>query len=86
MNVATMVKLARGGMAQDEIGPLLKAMGIDISFESVPIDREAFGALASSASLPCSKLVRVQGKMKGGESVHALLVITNASAHGHIRK
>ncbi len=81
MNLGALLKVARGGdMGPDEFGALLAAAGMDVSFTPVAVDRASFAALASSASLPSAKMVRIQGKMKGGDMLDALLVVSSPAA------
>jgi hypothetical protein len=80
IGLSGLMKLAKGDLGPDEMGEVLGAMGIDLSFREIPLEADAFRSLHESASLPSSKLVLLQGQMKG-QRVHALMVVT-ASAQG----
>ena len=66
-------------MGPDELQAVLSAAGMDVSFTPVPVGRAAFEGLAASASLPSSKMIRIRGKMKGGDCLDALLVVSPQS-------
>jgi hypothetical protein len=83
LGLGGMMKLARGGIGADELAEVLSAAGIEISINAVTPRVESFRPLAASASLPSSKLVELRGKMKNGDRLHALLVITESSAGHH---
>ncbi len=78
IGLGSLVKMARGGMGTDELGPMLRALGVDISFTPVAVDAAAFRDLAVSASAPGARLVKLSGKLKDGSEVSALLVLNQA--------
>lgn len=77
ISLSGIVKLARGGIGVDELKELLTAVGMDLKFTSVPAAAASFHPLAESASLPCAELLELRGTMKGGGSIHALLVMNH---------
>ncbi len=79
LGIGSIIKLARGGMGPDEMGELLRAAGMDLSFTPVKIEAAAFTVLAQAASLPCSKMIELKGQMRSGETVTALLVVNQTS-------
>jgi hypothetical protein len=70
-----MMKLARGGLGPDELGEILAAAGMDLTFTPVPAAPESFVSLGTAASLPGAKLIEIKGKAKGGDSIHCLMVM-----------
>ncbi len=79
IGLGTLKKLASGGLGPDEIREILAQAGMDFEFASVPVVREGFTALALSASLPGSKVVQISGRMKDGQRIHALMVLSDAA-------
>ena len=79
MNLASMVKLAKGGMKLEDAGEFLAAAGIDMKIESVEIGPDAFIPLGRAASLPSAKMAELKGKLKSGESFTALIVLNQKS-------
>jgi hypothetical protein len=78
LGIGSLLKMASGGgMGPDEFAAVLSVAGMNVSFTPVAVDRAAFAALASSASLPSAKMVRIQGRMKGGDILDALLVVSS---------
>ena len=78
-NLLSVAKVAKGGGA-DTLLPLLKSLGIDLAFQPVEggtAVRGAFASLASSAASSGAKALELRGKMKNGETVHAVLVLSN---------
>jgi hypothetical protein len=73
------MKLARGGLGPDELGEILAAAGMEVSFSPVMASAESFRPLAETASLPGSKLIELKGKMKDGGSLHALIALNQKS-------
>lgn len=75
----SLAKMAKGG-GPEQLAGLLKALGVEVSMSPVEggaAAREGFTALAGSASLPGAKLLRLQGKMKDGTKLDALLVVNS---------
>lgn len=75
--LGSVMKLMRGGFGPDELAEMLKAVGMDVNFAAKPVSADSFRPLASSASLPGSKLVELTGKMKDGGQLHALIVLNS---------
>jgi hypothetical protein len=74
-----MLKLARGAVSQDELEEILAAVGMKLAFSPAAPTIEGFRPLAQSASLPGAKMIELKGKMKGGGTLHALLVMNSDS-------
>jgi hypothetical protein len=75
LGFGSIVKLAKGGIGPDELAEILAAAGMDLAFNPVQPVLETFRPLAESASLPSAKMVELKGRMKGGGTIHALLVM-----------
>ena len=75
MKLGSILKLAKGGLGPDEMGEMLAAAGIDVSFTPVAVEPGCFRLLAERAAVPGAKLVLLKGKMKGGETITALMVV-----------
>jgi hypothetical protein len=75
------MKLARGEASAEDVGEVLKAMGIEL--QMVPVLPEDFASafqLAARASQDSdAKLLSLAGKMKTGERLVALLVLVPAA-------
>lgn len=59
----------------DEMKEILAAAGVDLEFTPVAATAAAFRPLAEAASLPSATLLELRGNMKGGGTLHALLVM-----------
>lgn len=77
IGLGTMLKLARGGMSQDEMMEMLSAAGIEANMTHVAQTDipAAFQELAVCASLPQSGILHVEARMKTGDVLHGLLVV-----------
>ena len=79
MNLGALLKMAKGGgMGPDELQAVLSAAGMDVSFTPVPVGRAAFEGLGCFC-LPSLFEVTRLGKMKGGDCLDALLVVSPQS-------
>jgi len=78
IGLGTLAKIAKDGADPETLKALLGAMGIELDMQPIPIDRTAFGKLAESASQPGAKMIELNGRIKDGDSVHALLVFASA--------
>ncbi len=65
-------------MSLEEMGEMLKSYGVEVEMNPIskPEARAEFTALASDASLPSAKLLRLTGKLKDGGRLHALLILS----------
>jgi hypothetical protein len=77
LGLGSIMKLAKGGLGPDELGEILGAAGMYVTFAPVAAGIESFRPLAVSASLPSAKIMELKGTMKGGGSLHALIVMTD---------
>jgi hypothetical protein len=75
IGIGSVMKLARGGIGADELAEILASAGIGLSFEEKPVAVSTFQSLGATASLPGSKIIEIRGQMKGGDTVHALMVV-----------
>ncbi|MGA9071854.1 MAG: hypothetical protein WB424_16445 [Terracidiphilus sp.] len=76
MKLGMMMKLAKGGIGPDELGEILSAAGMDATFGKAIANLDTFRPFVEMASLPSSDLLELRGTMKGGRSIHALMVIS----------
>lgn len=75
VSLSTLMKLAKGGLSPEELCGVLSALGMDMeSMEQAKDPKAAFTDLARTASLPSAAVIKIKGRMKSGEVVHALLV------------
>ena len=81
IGLGTFAKLARGGLCPDELGELMAAMGIEAVFSPVSLADAlpVFQVTAEAASLPSSRIVRIEARMKGGGSMIGVLVLNQKS-------
>jgi len=77
LGLGSIMKLAKGGLGPDELAEILAAAGMDLQFNPVAPSLETFRPLAEAASLPSSKMGELKGRMKGGGTIHALLVMNS---------
>ena len=77
IGLGAITKLMRGGLGPDELGEMLAAAGIESEFAPVPVDQAlaAFQEAGAAASLPSSRILRLVATMKGGEQIHALIIV-----------
>jgi hypothetical protein len=77
------IKVMQGQASTEEMLDLLREYGIDISFDAVKCELAPFERLSKTSSLPQSKMIEIQGRTKGGQTFHGLLVVTEASDGCH---
>lgn len=77
INVLQLLKMTKGGMGPDEMAELLGSMGMAAKFDPVEPARKTaeFQGLWDSASLPQSSVMRLEIRMKTGETFTGLLVL-----------
>ena len=80
LGLGTLTKLARGSMSLEELGGMLQAAGIALTM--TPVEggqavRTEFAGLAADAAKGGAKLLRIQGQMKNGDRIHALLIMNS---------
>ena len=82
--LGSLMKMAKGGLGIDELGEMLSAAGIEMEFKPIAISKgaPAFRELAQAASLPEAHIITLQGKLKTGDSISAILVVSQKSNHG----
>lgn len=73
----TLAKLAKGGIGPDELAAICEAAGMEIEFGEVDRTayRAAFGQAGNSLTRPGARMMRIEGKMKNGDSMCALIVL-----------
>jgi hypothetical protein len=74
--LGTLLKMARGGVGVDELAEILSAMGIDMEITPLPRPEGQIDELTNLASIPDSKAVLLSGRMKGGERIRAVLILS----------
>jgi len=52
LGIGSLMKIARGSVGTEDMGEMLSAAGIDISFNPVAIEKTAFEELAKAAMVP----------------------------------
>ena len=79
IGIGSMMKMVRGsGIGPDELAEILGAAGVELTISQPAPDLAAFQPLAEAASLPSSKMIGLDGRMKDGSRVKALLVMLPA--------
>jgi hypothetical protein len=72
-----LLKTLKGdGLTLESLTPLLKQIGMEL--EMRPVDQakeEAFTSLAHKALTCGASVLQMQGRMKNGDGIHALLVV-----------
>lgn len=75
--VGMLMRAKKGALSLDELNETLSALGIRAEFDDVEggDSFEAFKALASAASLPSAKVVRMRLEIASGAAFEGLLVL-----------
>jgi len=79
IGLGAIAKLASsGGMDPAALTKLLKAFGIEVTWQSLETGdqvRAEFGEMASSAAAAGARFLSIQGETRGGEKLRALLIV-----------
>jgi hypothetical protein len=80
----TLAKLATGGMGPDELAAICEAAGMEIEVGEVQRAdyRAAFGEAGASLTQSGARLVSINGRMKNGDEMRALIVLAPVTKLG----
>lgn len=82
MNLPGLLKLAKGGWNPAQMGELLRSFGIELTMTPVPEGRAGvtFQGLAHRAIAKDARLFELQAKLKSGDEIRAIVVVTGSES------